>query len=145
MLAVASEGSNAESLDHTEAIVDAGKHVFYDKPAGNDFGRFERIIVKARSSGLFVQLGYMFRCHDGFGRIAKWARSGLLGDIYSIRANMSTHLERHAQEVIASAPGWDLLRPVRPHDRPDRVDTRQAGECDVVPEAGRDGRARVQR
>ena len=35
ILAVASEGSNAESLDHTEAIVDAGKHVFYDKPAGN--------------------------------------------------------------------------------------------------------------
>lgn len=105
VLAVASEGSNAESLDHTEAIVDAGKHVFYDKPAGDDYARIERIIGKARSSGLLVQLGYMFRCHDGFMRIAEWARSGLLGDIYSIRANMSTHLERPAQEAIAPHRG----------------------------------------
>ena len=105
VLAVASEGSNAESLDHTEAIVNAGKHVFYDKPAGDDYGRFERIIGKARSSGLLVQLGYMFRCHDGFSRIADWARSGLLGDVYSIRANMSTHLDRSAQEAIAPHRG----------------------------------------
>ena len=105
VLAVASEGSNAESLDHTEAIVDAGKHVFYDKPAGDDYGRFERIIGKARSSGLFVQMGYMFRCHDGFSRIANWARSGLLGDVYSIRANMSTHLDKSAQQAIAPHRG----------------------------------------
>ena len=105
VLAVASEGSNAESLDDTEAIVDAGKHVFYDKPAGDDYARFERIIGKARSSGLFVQMGYMFRCHDGFSRIANWARSGLLGDVYSIRANMSTHLDKSAQQAIAPHRG----------------------------------------
>ena len=105
VLAVAAEGSNAESLDHTEAIVDSGKHVFYDKPAGNDYARFERVIGKARSSGLLVQLGYMFRCHDGFSHIAEWARSGLLGDIYSVRANMSTYIERPAQEVIAQHRG----------------------------------------
>ena len=101
VLAVASEGSNAESLAHTDAIVDAGKHVFYDKPAGTDYVRFERIVEKARSSGLQVQMGYMFRHHAGFSRIAEWARSGLLGDVFSVRAHMSTHLERPAQEAIA--------------------------------------------
>ena len=105
VLAVASEGSNAESIDQTETIVDAGKHVFYDKPAGDDYGQFERIIGKARSSRLFVQMGYMFRCHDGFSRIADWARSGLLGDIYSVRANMSTHIDRPAQAAIAPHRG----------------------------------------
>ena len=105
VLAVASEGSNAESLGHTEAIVDAGKHVFYDKPAGTDFARFERIVGKARSSDLLVQMGYMFRCHDGFSRIASWARSGLLGDIFSVRAHMSTHIDRAAQEAIARHRG----------------------------------------
>ena len=83
VLAVASEGSNAESLDHTKAIVDAGKHVFYDKPAGEDYRRFERIVGKARSAGLQVQMGYMFRHHAGFSRIAEWVRSGLLGDVFS--------------------------------------------------------------
>ena len=105
MLAIASEGSNAESLDHTEAIVDAGKHVFYDKPAGTDYVLFERIVEKARSSGLQVQMGYMFRHHAGFSRIADWARSGLLGDIFSIRAHMSTHLYPPAQEAIAPHRG----------------------------------------
>ena len=105
ILAVASEGSNAESLDHTEAIVEAGKHVFYDKPAGDDYGRFERIVGKARSSGLLVQMGYMFRHHAGFSRIAEWARSGLLGDVFSVRAHMSTHLDRPAQEAIAPQQG----------------------------------------
>ena len=126
--AVASEGSNAESLAHTDAIVEAGKHVFYDKPAGDDYGRFERIIRKARSSGLLVQMGYMFRHHAGFSRIAEWARSGLLGDVFSVRAHMSTHLDRPAQEAIAPQRGgifydlsghmidqivWILGRPVR--------------------------------
>ena len=105
VLAVASEGSNAESLDHTEAIVDAGKHVFYDKPAGEDYRRFERIVGKARSAGLQVQMGYMFRHHAGFSRIAEWVRSGLLGDVFSVRAHMSTHLDRPAQEAIARHPG----------------------------------------
>ena len=105
ILAVASEGSNAESLVHTEAIVEAGKHVFYDKPAGDDYGRFERIVGKARSSGLLVQMGYMFRHHAGFSRIAEWARSGLLGDVFSVRAHMSTHLDRPAQEAIAPQRG----------------------------------------
>ena len=105
VLAVASEGSNAESLDHTEAIVDAGKHVFYDKPAGTDYGRFDQIVEKARSSDLQVQMGYMFRHHAGFCRIAEWARSGLLGDVFSVRAHMSTHLDRPAQEAIAPQRG----------------------------------------
>ena len=87
---VASEGSNKESLAFTEEIVVAGKHVFYDKPAGDDYSRFEHIVEIARAQGTMIQMGYMFRKHDGFERIANWARSGLLGDIFQVRAHMST-------------------------------------------------------
>jgi predicted dehydrogenase len=87
---VASEGSNKESLGFTEEIVAAGKHVFYDKPAGDDYSRFEHIVEIARSQGTMVQMGYMFRKHDGFERIANWARSGFLGHIFQVRAHMST-------------------------------------------------------
>jgi predicted dehydrogenase len=34
----------------------------------------------------------MFRYHEGFALIAEWARSGLLGQIYALRAHMSTHI-----------------------------------------------------
>ena len=92
IVAVASEGANRESLAHTEAIVNAGKHCFYDKPAGDDYHRFLRVIESARAQNLQVTLGYMFRKHDGFERIADWTRSGFLGPIFQVRAHMSTWL-----------------------------------------------------
>ena len=95
--AVASEGANRESLAHTEAIVNAGKHCFYDKPAGDDYHRFLRVIESARAQELQVTLGYMFRKHDGFERIAGWARSGYLGQVFQVRAHMSTWLPERSE------------------------------------------------
>ncbi len=92
VMAVASEGGNAESLDHTDAIIDAGKHALYDKPAGEDYARFESIIARAKEKSLLVQMGYMFRYHDGFERIVDWAESGLLGHLFSVRAHISTNI-----------------------------------------------------
>ncbi len=90
IIAVSSEGANRESLGHTEQIIAAGKHVFYDKPAGDDFTRFGRIVEEARQKSLLIQMGYMFRNHDGFERIAEFARSGFLGHVFQVRAHMST-------------------------------------------------------
>ncbi len=103
--AVASEGLNIESLAQTEEIVRAGKHVFYDKPAGDDWPRWARVVEEARRKGLLIQLGYMFRYHDGFSRIAEWARSGFLGDVFSVRAHMSTNLTQEQRAVIAEHDG----------------------------------------
>ena len=103
--AISSEGLNAESLDHTEEIVAAGKHVFYDKPAGDDYPRFQRIVDTARQRGLLVQMGYMFRYHDGFSRIAAWARSGFLGRVFKIRANMSTNISEEQRSVVPAHEG----------------------------------------
>ena len=103
--AVASEGRNSESLDHTEAIVDAGKHVFYDKSAGDDYPRFVRVMATAKERGLLVQMGYMFRYHDGFARIADWMESGLLGDVFSIRAHISTTVSEGARSALAQHRG----------------------------------------
>ncbi|MBX3012012.1 MAG: Gfo/Idh/MocA family oxidoreductase [Caldilineaceae bacterium] len=90
IVAIASEGLNRESLDHTEAIVDAGKHVWYDKPAGDNWPQWQRVIRKAAEKGLLVQMGYMFRYHHGFRQLAEWTHSGVLGDLFSVRAHMST-------------------------------------------------------
>ena len=46
-----------------------------------------------------MQMGYMFRYHQGFQQIAQWVHGGLLGDVFSLRAHMSTWLPLHA-------PGW---------------------------------------
>ena len=105
IVAVASEGDNAESLAHTEAIVEAGKHAFYDKPAGEDLPRFERVLASAREQSLLVQMGYMFRYNDGFARIAEWARSGFFGNVYSIRSHMSTNVGADSHGRLAQHKG----------------------------------------
>jgi predicted dehydrogenase len=99
--AVASEGRNDESLAQTASLVRAGKNVWYDKPAGDDWAGWQAVVAEARSRNLLVQLGYMFRYHDGFRRIADWARAGVLGEIFAIRAHMSTSIPLAARRVIA--------------------------------------------
>ena len=43
----------------------------------------------------------MFRYHHGFRQIAEWVKAGVLGDIYSVRAHMSTNLTVEQREVIS--------------------------------------------
>lgn len=107
--AVAAEGLNRESLGHARRIVEAGKHLLYDKPAGDDRAEFARVAELARERGLVLQLGYMFRYHDGFQRIAGWARDGTLGAVTSVRAHMSTDLTAAAGAVVAHHRGGVLF------------------------------------
>ena len=98
---IASEGLNVESLDHTEQCIGAGKHVWYDKPAGEDWPQWQRVVAMAREKDLLLQMGYMFRYHEGFRLISDWATSGLLGDVFSIRAHMSTHISEASRRAIS--------------------------------------------
>lgn len=105
IVAVAAEGRNDESLSETERIVRAGKHVWYDKPAGDNWEQWQRVVHLAAEQRLLIQMGYMFRYHDGFQRIAAWARSGILGDIFAVRAHMSTSISETARQVIGCHAG----------------------------------------
>ncbi len=102
---VASEGANVESLDQTEALVQAGKHVWYDKPAGQNWRQWEKTVAQARSQGTELQMGYMLRYHNGFRQIAEWVHSGLLGHIFGLRAHMSTSISREQRERVGVHPG----------------------------------------
>jgi predicted dehydrogenase len=128
IIAVASEGRNDESLAQTETLVRAGKHVWYDKPAGENWEQWQQVATEAEARGLIIQMGYMFRYHAGFRQIAEWARSGLLGDIFGLRAHMSTWLTESQRLVISRHQGgifydlaghmldqvvWLLGRPLR--------------------------------
>ena len=105
IVAVASEGNNAESLDQTEEIVNAGKHVWYDKPAGENWEQWQRVIDTAKEKSLLVQMGYMLRYHSSFKQVTEWARSGFLGNVFSVRAHMSTNISKEARTRISQHVG----------------------------------------
>lgn len=139
--AIASEGLNSESLAFTEAIVDAGKHVWYDKPAGDNWEQWQRVVDKARRAQLHLQMGYMFRYQHAFVQLADWARSGALGQIFSVRAHMSTWLNEAQREVISEHEGG-ILYDLGGHmidqivwllGRPNRVTSFLRNDSGIVP------------
>jgi predicted dehydrogenase len=105
IIAVAAEGRNSESLDQAEAIVHSGKHVWFDKPAGENWQQWQRVVSLAQQQHLLIQMGYMFRYHRGFRQLAEWVQSGLLGQIYAIRAHMSTSINLEKRQIIAHHNG----------------------------------------
>jgi predicted dehydrogenase len=142
IVAVASEGRNDESLDQTEQIVSAGKHVWYDKPAGDNWQQWQRVVALAQAQSTAIQMGYMFRYHAGFRQVAEWIGSGLLGNLFCIRAHMSTYLAEPAREVIAVHQGG-ILYDLGGHmldqicwllGRPTRVTAFLRNDAGVVPD-----------
>jgi predicted dehydrogenase len=128
--AIAVEARNHQSLPLAQAAVDAGKHLWYDKPAGDDWPAFQRVMQHAAEQHLHVQMGYMFRYSPGFVRIAELARGGDLGHVFEVRAHMSTNVDlaerreqsRHLGGIMYDLGGhmldqivWLLGRPVRIH------------------------------
>ena len=79
LVAVAIEGLNAHSPPMALEAVKAGKHIWYDKPAGDDWEAFQEVVSIARRQSLVVQMGYMLRYQDGFQRLAEWSGRGSRG------------------------------------------------------------------
>ncbi|MDE0043907.1 MAG: Gfo/Idh/MocA family oxidoreductase [Candidatus Poribacteria bacterium] len=90
IVGVAAQGRVSENLDFARAAVEHGKHVWLDKPAGDDLEAFRTVLDIARKKGLCVQLGYMFRYNAGFQFVLDWTNSGKLGKIFSVRGRIST-------------------------------------------------------
>jgi len=90
ILGIAAQGRVSENLSFARQALEHNKHVWLDKPAGDDLDEFRAVLDIARQKGLLVQLGYMFRYNAGFQAILDWANSGVLGEIFSVRARISS-------------------------------------------------------
>ena len=85
IVGVAAQGRVSQNLTFAREILEHGKHVWFDKPAGDNLDEFREVLDIARDRKLLVQLGYMFRYNAGFQFILDWVHSGKLGEIFSVR------------------------------------------------------------
>ena len=90
IVGIAIQGRVSENLGFAREALEHGKHVWLDKPAGDDLEAFRAILDLAEEKGLLVQLGYMFRYNAGFQFILDWVWSGRLGDIFSVRGRIAS-------------------------------------------------------
>ena len=75
---------------YAKMCVDAGKHIHMDKPASGTLEEYKYVLDTAKSKGLAVQLGYMYRHNPAVVDCFQRIKNGDLGEIYSINAEMST-------------------------------------------------------
>lgn len=106
---VAVESDVPRLLDLGRAVVDAGKHLHLDKPAGTDLAEFRALLDSADRQKLLVQMGYMYRYNPGFDFIRKMVSDGALGEIYSIHASMCTDLPQANRDRVNIHPGGLML------------------------------------
>ena len=76
--------------EYAQRCIDAGKHIHMDKPASGTLEQYRKLLDDAKRKELSVLLGYMYRYNPAVKRCLDAARSGSLGEIYSINAEMST-------------------------------------------------------
>jgi len=69
-------------------VVEAGKHIHLDKPAGPALGPFKKLLGSAERQNLAVQMGYMLRYNPAFTFMFKAVREGWFGEIMEIDAMM---------------------------------------------------------
>ena len=67
-----------------------GKHIHMDKPAGGSLTEFGALLRDAEAQHLVLQMGYMYRYNPAVRHALALAKSGALGEIRSIVAEMST-------------------------------------------------------
>ena len=111
---IAVEGPVADHAREGLRVVRAGKHLHLEKPPALDVESLRDILNVARSRGLVVQQGYMWRYHPGINRILEAARSGWLGDIHLVHATMHKTLGADARPAWAQFRGGHMFE-LSPH------------------------------
>jgi predicted dehydrogenase len=77
--------------EYAQKCVERGKHIHLDKPGSTDTMEYKKMLDTAKKNGCIVQLGYMYRYNNGVKRAMELYKSGALGEITMINAEMSTY------------------------------------------------------
>lgn len=81
-------------VEQAMACVEAGAHVFTEKPLSTSLDRVDELEALARDRGRIVMVGHCFRFHDGLLRAKKLVEDGRIGRLISIRCVMGEYIPR---------------------------------------------------
>ncbi len=82
-----------------------GFPVHMDKPGGLDADDFEKLIGLAKSNNTVLHFGYMYRYNDSITEAVRKARSGELGEVYSVEAHMDCWHTAEKRQWLSRFPG----------------------------------------
>jgi predicted dehydrogenase len=106
--------ANHEHAEWTLRAIESGKHVLCEKPMALAAADIDAIAIAARRYNVTVMEGFMYRFHPQHARVLELIRSGLIGEIRSVRASYSFTMRParmyRLTENIARGGGamWDI-------------------------------------
>lgn len=103
--AVLVETEVRDLLNVAEACVAAGKHLHLDKPAGESWPQFQRILQSAAEQKLLLQMGYMYRYNPAVILLRDVLARGWLGELFEVEAVMSKVVPPADRVKLAEYPG----------------------------------------
>ncbi|QXD14164.1 Gfo/Idh/MocA family oxidoreductase [Rhodocaloribacter litoris] len=92
-----------------EAALQAGKHVFVEKPMAQTAAEAERLVELAETHDRRLMVGHLLLYHPAFEYVANLIRRGELGEVYylySMRVNLG--IVRQAENAFESLAPHDL-------------------------------------
>jgi xylose dehydrogenase (NAD/NADP) len=81
--------ANREHAEWALRAIQRGKHVLCEKPMALTVADIEAIEAAARQHKVTVMEGFMYRFHPQHARVRELIRSGLIGEVRSVRASYS--------------------------------------------------------
>lgn len=103
--AVIIETYEPELAKYALMCAERGISVHMDKPGGVGLAEFERLISIVKQKNIVLHTGYMYRYNPALQKAEELIRSGKLGEIYSIEAQMSCTHPREKRDWLAALPG----------------------------------------
>ena len=107
--AVAVETEEKYLTKYALMAASAGKHVHMEKPGGASLSEFEALIDTLKSKGLVFSTGYMYRFNPAVKKAIEAVKTGKLGKIISVEAQMSCTHSREVREWLSEFPGGMLF------------------------------------
>ncbi|MBX3029629.1 MAG: Gfo/Idh/MocA family oxidoreductase [Chloroflexi bacterium] len=93
---------HATHLEVARRVIEAGRHVFIEKPVSEDADAIDAVAAMARSAGLVAMPGHNYAYGPEFVRLHGLVQRGDLGDV---RALFVTYIIRHEESVVAGLSG----------------------------------------
>lgn len=83
------ESREMDLTHYAQMAADRGLHIHMDKPGAPDLAAFERLVETCRQKKLVFHTGYMYRYNTAVQEALAEAKSGKLGQIYAVEAQMN--------------------------------------------------------
>jgi predicted dehydrogenase len=98
------EGRVHENLRLARLAIDVGKPVLLEKPAGDNFDEYRRLMDAAERKHLHVQMLYLFRYMSAVEEMLQRGRKNEYGRIYEFRARLPKELSNYQRFVEELRP-----------------------------------------